>query len=88
VAVANETVTLELLSRQQQRILDEMQLLRGDVKKLGQENSLIRDDINVLSAMAIRQDHATKALLDDVRTLYTQIARMNDRIGKLEDAQQ
>jgi hypothetical protein len=38
--------------------------------------------------MAIRQDHATKALLDDMRTLHTQIARMNDRVSKLEQAQQ
>jgi hypothetical protein len=84
--MADETVTLEPLSRQQQRLLGEMQLLREDVRKLGQENSLIRDDISVLSAMAARQDHGTKALLDDMRTLYTQIARMNDRISKLEDA--
>ena len=86
--MAEQTVTLELLSRQQQRILDEMQLLRADVKELRQENLLIRDDIKVLSAMAVRQDHATKALLDDMRTLHSQIARMNDRIGKLEEAQQ
>jgi hypothetical protein len=45
IAVAGETVTLELLSRQQLRILDEMQLLRADVKELRQENLLIRDDI-------------------------------------------
>jgi len=30
--MADETVTLELLSRHQRRILDEMQLLRADVK--------------------------------------------------------
>ena len=76
--MADETVTLELLSRQQRRILDEMQLLRADVKELRQDNLPIRDDIKVLSAMAIRQDHATKALLDDMRILHTQIGRMND----------
>ena len=86
--MADPSVTLELLSRQQLRILDEMQLLRADVKELRQDNLLIRDDIKVLSAMAIRQDHATKALLDDMRTLHTQIARMNDRVSKLEQAQQ
>jgi len=31
--------------------------------------------------MAIRQDHPTKALLDDMRMLHTQIGRMNDRIS-------
>jgi hypothetical protein len=45
--MAETPVTLDFLAAQQQRILDEMASMRADIR-------LIRDDIGVLSAMAMR----------------------------------
>ena len=46
----------------------------------------LRDDIGVLTAMGLRTDGLMAALLQETRATHTQIARMNDRIRKLEDA--
>jgi hypothetical protein len=44
------------------------------------------DDVAVLTAMVMRLDASQNALLQEVRAVHSQIARMNDRITKLEDA--
>jgi hypothetical protein len=63
---------LSFLSRQIERVITEM--------------ASLRDDMRVLTAMVLRQDHTLTALLQEVREVHTQIGRMNDRIRKLEDA--
>jgi hypothetical protein len=44
----------------------------------------LRDDMAVLTAMVMRLDGSHVALLQETRTTHAQIARMNDRIRKLE----
>jgi hypothetical protein len=40
-----------------------------------------------VTAIVMRLDGTVTALLQEVRAVLTQIARMNDRMHKLEDAQ-
>jgi hypothetical protein len=51
------------------------------------EIAALRDDIAVLTAISLRHDGSITALLTEFRATHTQIARMNDRMRKLEDAQ-
>jgi len=44
----------------------------------------LRDDMSVLTAMVMRLDGSHAALLHEMRATHAQIARMNDRIRKLE----
>lgn len=68
----SDSVTLELIARQQQRILDELAGMRAQF-------ALMQDDIRVLTSMAIRQDTATRNTLDLLH-------RTIDRVRQLEDA--
>jgi hypothetical protein len=51
------------------------------LERLTTDVGSVRDDIRVLTAIVLRQDGTLTALLTEA-----QIARMNDRIRKLEDA--
>jgi hypothetical protein len=46
----------------------------------------LRDDVAVLTAMVMRLDASQGALLQEVRAVHSQVARMNGRITKLGDA--
>ena len=61
---------LSFLVRQNERIL-------AEVASLG-------DDMAVLTAMVMRLDGSQTALLQETRATHAQVARMNDRIRKLE----
>jgi hypothetical protein len=61
---------LNFLVRQNERILTEV--------------GSLRDDMAVLTAMVMRLDGSHAALLQETRATHAQIARMNDRIRKLE----
>jgi hypothetical protein len=76
--MAETPVTLDFLAAQQQRILDEMASMRADIR-------LIRDDIGVLSAMAMRQDRATKTLVERIDWLTE---RFGERLRRLEERQE
>ena len=71
-------VTLDFLAAQQQRILDEMGSMRADLR-------LMKDDIGVLSAMAIRQDRATKTVIERLDWLTE---RFGERLRRLEEQQE
>lgn len=60
--------------------------LARQVERLITDVGSLRDDIGVLTAMGLRTDGLMAALLQETRATHTQIARMNDRIRKLEDA--
>ena len=61
---------LNFLARQNERILTEI--------------ASLRDDMTVLTAMVMRLDGSHAALLQEPRATHVQIARMNDRVCKLE----
>jgi len=68
----DETITLQFLARQNERLLNEVLTLK--------------DEILVQGATTRRLDVGQSAMLDELRAIRAQITRMNDRITKLEDA--
>jgi hypothetical protein len=56
--MAAEPVTLEFLARQQQRVLDEI--------------GVMRDDMQVLTAMVMRLDGIVGLVLTELRTMHSQ----------------
>jgi hypothetical protein len=55
-------------------------------ERLIAEQASQREDMSVLTAIVLRLDSTLTALLTVVRGIHSQIARMNDRIRKLEDS--
>jgi hypothetical protein len=70
VGPMTENADLNFLMRQGERLI-------ADVASM-------RDDLTVLTAIELRLDGTLTALLQETRATHTQIARMNDRIRKLE----
>ena len=66
----SEPVDLNFVARQLQR-------LTTDVASL-------RDDMQVLTSIVLRQDGTLTALLQEMRPTHTQIQRMNERVRGLE----
>ena len=80
-----ETITLEFLAAQQRRTLDELAAIRVEMAGMRTEFVTMRDDITVLTAIVVRQENTTKAILDQLRTMTTQQNRFGDRLSALED---
>jgi hypothetical protein len=68
----SEPVDLNFVARQLQRLTTEV--------------SSLRDDMQVLTSIVLRQDGTLTTLLQEMRATHAQIQRMNDRIRKLESA--
>ena len=64
---------LNFISRQLERIITEM--------------SSMRDDIGVLTAIVMRLDGSQSAMLTELRAVHVQIARIGDRVRKLENSE-
>ncbi|MBX3571460.1 MAG: hypothetical protein KF694_03815 [Mesorhizobium sp.] len=64
-------INLEFLARQMERVLVEV--------------GSLRDDMSVLTALALRLDATMSGVQQELRATHSQIQRMNDRIRKLED---
>jgi hypothetical protein len=65
--------TLEFIAKQIERILTEIRA--------------VHDELRVQGAMILRIDGTLISLLREMNETHTQIARMNDRIRKFEDAE-
>lgn len=61
---------LGLIARQQQQILTEV--------------GSLRDDMTVLTSIALRQDSTLTALLGEVRAMHSQHGRLANRVRQLE----
>lgn len=66
----NTPITLEFLARQQRQLIDDV--------------AGLRDDMQVLTAIVLRQDGTMAALIGETRATHSQISRMNDRLRKVE----
>ena len=86
--MAEDRITLDFLAVQQQRLLEEMGLMRSEMSAIGGDMQLMKDDIGVLAAMAQRQDRATKTLLERIDLLAEQQNRVGDRLYRLEGMQE
>jgi hypothetical protein len=83
--MAESPVTLDFLAAQQQRILDEMSAIRVEMSTIRGDILMMKDDISVLSAMAIRQDRATKTVIERLDLLT---GRFGERLRRLEEQQE
>ena len=68
----SDPVDLNFVARQLQRVMVDI--------------ASMRDDMQVLTSIVLRQDGTLTALLNETRATHTQIQRMNDRVRKLESA--
>jgi hypothetical protein len=78
LAMADELITLEFLARQQQRLLDEMSLMRGEMGSF-------RDDMQVLTAMVMRLDGTVGLVLTELRAMHSQHDRLANRVRRIEE---
>jgi chromosome segregation ATPase len=65
----------------------DLSFLQTAAQRLGSDMLGLRDDMRVLSAIAMRLDNSHSILLEELRATHAQIARMNDRVRRLEDQQ-
>jgi ubiquinone biosynthesis protein UbiJ len=56
------------------------------LERLTAEVAGMRDELRVQGAMIRRLDVGQSVMLEELRAIRDQVARMNDRIHKLEDA--
>ena len=77
-AMADEPITLEFLARQQQRLLEEMSLMRGEMGSM-------RDDMQVLTAMVMRLDGTVGLVLTELRAMHSQHGRLANRVRRVEE---
>jgi hypothetical protein len=66
-----ETVTLEFLAVQQRRMLDEM--------------ALMRDDLKVLTAIVLRHEETLIRMLEQITAMVAQNARIVDRLREVDE---
>jgi len=70
-------VTLELILRQQERVLDEFRLVRADIGDF-------KADMEVQSAIIRRPDQSVQSLTREVRALGAQQERQRQRLERLQ----
>jgi hypothetical protein len=71
----SDAVTLEFVAAQQRQLLDEMSLFRAKF-------AVVHDEIRVLSAMAMRQDTTSKAVLDQLERGSEETRRLNQEMRR------
>lgn len=71
IPMADEPITLEFLARQQQRVLEEI--------------GVMRDDMQVLTAMVMRPDGTVGLVLTELRAMHGQHQRLGSRVRRLEE---
>jgi chromosome segregation ATPase len=62
-----------------------LHFLQDSIQRQQRDVLGFRDDMRVLTAIAMRLDTGHSLLLEELRATHTQIFRMNDRLRKLED---
>jgi hypothetical protein len=73
-----ETVTLEFLGAQMERVFAELRTIRDD-------QTAMRDDIKVLTKIVLRHDKTLTDMLTQMRAMVAQHSRFNDRLRRLEE---
>ena len=74
-----ESVTLEFLGRQFERVFAELSAIRA-------EQASLREDLHVLTAIVLRHDETLTRLLEQMRAMVVQHQRFDARLRRLEEA--
>ena len=64
----------------------DLRFVGRQLKQLTTEISSLRDDMNVMAAMVMRQDHTLGAVLTELRAMHSQHGRLANRVRELEVA--
>ena len=72
-----ETVTLEFLGRQFERVFAELNAIRA-------EQVSIREDLHVLTTIVLRHDASLSAIIEQLRGMTAQFNRFDMRLRRLE----
>jgi hypothetical protein len=70
LGMPDEPISLEFIARQQEQMLDQM--------------NLFRDDMQVLTAMVMRLDGTVGLVLKELRAMPSQHSRLANRVERLE----
>lgn len=62
-----------------------LHFLQAAVQGQEADTAGLRDDMRVMTAISMRIDNSHGILLEELRATHAQIARMNDRVRRLED---
>jgi hypothetical protein len=62
----------------------DLALIGAMLRQVIAEQATVRDDMRVLTSIALRQDNTLAALLTEVRTMHAQYSRMDNRVRTLE----
>ena len=62
-----------------------LEFIADRIRHVIAEVASLRDDMNVLTSIVLRQDGTLTALLQEIRAVHSQIGRMNDRLRKVEE---
>jgi prefoldin subunit 5 len=73
-----ETVTLEFLGMQLERIFAELSGIRA-------EQTSIREDLRVLTAIVMRHGASLSAIIEQLRGMTAQFQRFDARLRRLEE---
>jgi hypothetical protein len=63
----------------------DLNFIAHQLERLISDVAMMRDELRVQSAIIMRLDSGQSAMLAELRATRDQIARMNDRVHKLED---
>jgi hypothetical protein len=66
----------------------DLSFIARQLERVIAEQASMRDEMRVQLAIIMRLDTTLAAVLHELRETHTQIARINDRILKLEEVQQ
>lgn len=61
-----------------------LELILRHIKLQTEEIRSLRDDVNVLTAIAMRQDGTLTNMLTELRATHSQFARMANRVREIE----
>ena len=73
-----QSITFEFLGAQFEWMFAELRAIRADQEAM-------RDDIRVLTPIALRHENTLTDTLEQIRTMVAQHARFHDRLRRLED---
>lgn len=76
--MTDETVTLEFLAALVRDLI-------GEQRGMREEMSSFRDDMRVMTAIVLRQEHTSASMLEQLRLMVAQHQRTAERVRVLEE---
>jgi uncharacterized protein YigA (DUF484 family) len=62
-----------------------LEFLRAQMERMREDINSLRDEIRVLSTIVLRHDNTLTEILQQIRAMVAQHSRFNDRLRRLEE---